>query len=237
MTPRTRSRKGRTPGQGVDLRQYGFEARMRKSDISENARAVSAYEIAASTICREHHGLSVVLQVLQRLLADIEKGHTEPDYTIFTAAIYYIADFPERCHHPKEDELLFDALRRRTTEFNTVLDELQADHVRSGQMVSCMERALVHYQAGAPGGFARFKDAVEAYAVLLREHMQTEEHVLEHARARLTEDDWARLAAAFEVNDDPLFGTHGRDEFRRLYLRIVNLLPRKMRLHPVTPER
>lgn len=194
-------------------------------------RRVSACDVAVSILHQEHHALSVVTQLLQRLLADIASEHAEPDFALFAAALCYIDDFPERCHHPKEDEYLFGALRQRTTEFNTVLDELQADHVRSSQMMRYTERALVHYQAGAPDGFARFKDAVDSYAVMLREHMATEEHLLEHARACLAEEDWERIATAFLENDDPLFAAGGRKEFRQLYLRIVRLLPRKVRLH------
>jgi branched-chain amino acid transport system ATP-binding protein len=194
---------------------------------------MSAYKIAVATIREEHHALALVMEVLQRLLDQIDKQHAEPDFTLLATALLYIEEFPERCHHPKEDEYLFAALRRRSVDFNAVLDELQADHVRSAQMVGYMERALVHYQAGATGGFARFKEAVDGYAVVLREHMQAEERLLENARDRLAEDDWRRIAAAFEANDDPLFGAHGREEFRKLHLRIINLLPRKVRLHLV----
>jgi len=193
-----------------------------------------AYEVAAATIRQEHHSLGLVVEVLQRLLADIDKQHAQPDFALFAAALHYIEDFPERCHHPKEDQHLFDVLRRRTSEFNATLDELQADHIRSGQMVGYMERALVRFQAGAADGLARFKKAVDAYAVMLHQHMETEEIVIERARGILTVDDWQRIAAAFEANDDPLFGANGREEFRKLYLRIMNLLPRKMRLHAVT---
>jgi hemerythrin-like domain-containing protein len=195
---------------------------------------MTGYEVAAATIKQEHHSLGLVVEVLQRLLGDIERQYAEPDFRLFSAALYYIEDFPERCHHPKEDEYLFDVLRRRTVEFNATLDELQADHIRSGQMVGYMERALVRFQAGVPDGLARFKEAVDAYAVMLRQHMETEEVVIERARAVLTGDDWQRIAAAFEANDDPLFGANGREEFRKLYLRIVNLLPRKIRLHPTS---
>lgn len=191
---------------------------------------VGAYEIAATTIKQEHHTLGLVVEVLERLLADVQRQHAEPDFTLFSAALHYIEDFPERCHHPKEDQYLFDALRRRTADFDSVLDELQADHIRSGQMVAYMERALVRWQAGAADGIARFKDAVDAYAVMLRQHMEAEESLLERARSVLGEEDWQRIAAAFDTNDDPLSGANGREEFRKLYLRILNLLPRKIRL-------
>lgn len=191
---------------------------------------MTAYEIAAATIKQEHHTLGLVVEVLQRLLAEVEKQHAQPDFTLFSAALYYIEDFPERCHHPKEDQFLFDALRRRTAHFNSVLDELQADHIRSGQMVAYMERALVRCQAGAADGVARFKEAVDAYAVMLRQHMAAEERLLDRASSVLTEEEWRRIAAAFDANDDPLSGTNGREEFRKLYVRILNLLPRKIRV-------
>jgi hemerythrin-like domain-containing protein len=193
---------------------------------------MSAYEVAAATIRYEHHTLGLVVEALQRLLTDIEKQYAEPDFALFAAALYYIEDFPERCHHPKEDEYLFNALRRRTAEFNATLDELQADHIRSGRMVTYMERSLVRFQAGVADGLARFKEAVDAYVVMLRQHMHTEEIVIERARDILSGEDWQRIAEAFGANADPLFGANGREEFRKLYLRIVNMLPRKMRLHP-----
>ena len=200
--------------------------------------AASAYETALSTIRDEHHALALVMEVVQRVLTDIGRQHAEPDFALLAAALYYIDDFPERYHHPKEDQYLFDALRRHTTAFNETLDELQADHVRSGQMMDYLHHAFVHYQAGAPQGYARFRDAIDAYGVMLREHMDKEEHLLADARECLDEQQWQRIAAAFAANDDPLFGANAREAFRRLYLRIINLLPRKRRpnLHHHDPE-
>lgn len=198
---------------------------------------VTAYDVAVATITQEHHALGVVMEMLQRLLVDIGKQHAEADFALLAAALYYIDDFPERCHHPKEDEHLFKTLRSRTSAFNAVLDDLQAEHVRSAQMNGYLQRALVHYQGGAPEGYKRFKNAVDAYAGMLRDHMRKEEELLAQARDRLIEEDWQEIAAAFDANDDPLFGANRREEFRKLYLRIVNQLPRKMRLQLQRHER
>jgi hemerythrin-like domain-containing protein len=199
-------------------------------DEQREKAGVTAYGKAVETIRREHHALGVVMEMLQHLLVDIAKQHTEPDFALLAAALYYIDDFPERCHHPKEDEYLFKLVRQRTGLFNTVLDDLQAEHVRSAQMNAYLQGALVHYLGGAPEGFKRFKDAVDAYAGMLRDHICKEEELLEQVRDCLSEEDWQEIAAAFDANDDPLFGANRREEFRKLYLRIVNQLPRKMRL-------
>lgn len=200
------------------------------TDGKPRESGVTAYERALETIRQEHHALGFVMEMLQHLLVDIAKQHAEPDFALLAAALYYIDDFPERCHHPKEDEYLFKAVRQRTGELNAALDALQAEHVRSAQMNAYLQGALVHYQGGAPEGLRRFKDAVDAYAAMLRDHMVKEEQLLAQVRDALTEEDWQKIAAAFEANDDPLFGANPREEFRRLYQRIVSRLPRKMRL-------
>lgn len=197
---------------------------------------MAAFEVAAATIRQEHHTLARVMEMLQRLLADIAREHGQPDFTLLSAALYYVDDFPERCHHPKEDEHWFQAVRHRTADFDTRLDDLQAEHAVSAQMNSRLQRALVHYQGGAADGFRRFKDAVDIYAAMLRDHMRKEEELLEQTRERLIDEDWQKIAAAFDANDDPLSGASRREEFRKLYLSIVNQLPRKMRLQRHRPE-
>lgn len=190
---------------------------------------MSARDEVKATIQREHYALGMVTAMLQRLLGDVAAGRAQPDFALFATALYYIDDFPERCHHPKEDEYLFKALRARTTRHNAVLDELQAEHVRSAQMVAYLHQALTHYQGGAPQGLERFRDAVDAYAALLRDHMHKEDELLAQAPDHLTAQDWARIAAAFEANEEPLFGKNRRSEFNALYVRILNLLPGKMK--------
>ena len=188
-----------------------------------------ALEVAVATILQEHHTLGIVISALQQWLARVERGHAEPDFGFFSAAVYYINDFPERFHHPKEEEHLFEVVRSRTDRFDAAIDALQAEHVRSARMITRLERALVHYQGGAPNGLAQFKAAVDTYAELLSDHMRKEEALLEQIPAFLSDEDWRRIAAAFEVNDDPLYGSRAGQEFAQLYLRVVNMLPSKMR--------
>jgi hemerythrin-like domain-containing protein len=190
---------------------------------------VSASEIAIATINFEHRSLGMVLHTLQAMLQRIAAGHAVADFGLLATALYYIDDFPERCHHPKEDEYLFKRLRLRTGEFDAVLERLQTEHARSAVAVSGLHRALVHYQGGAPEGLRLFQAAVDSYAAEMREHFASEDALLEQARPVLSAEDWELMAWAFTANDDPLFGTNHRLEFTRLYERIVVLAPRKMK--------
>lgn len=190
---------------------------------------MNARDVAIATIIEEHRSLQTVLEVLQHMVHDLAVEHSEQDFRMLAAALWYIDDFPEQYHHPKEDEFLFKALRSRTAAFNDILDELQAEHIRSGPMVLQLYRALARYQGGAPEAFAEFRALVDAYATLLYDHMRKEEQLLVDAREILNDGDWAPIAAAFRANADPLFGAERSQAFARLYVRIVNLLPHRMR--------
>ena len=194
--------------------------------------APTAGDVVIGTLLEEHRALRTVLAILERLLNDAAERGTAPDFALISSALYYIDDFPERVHHPKEDAYLFTALRRRTNRFNPVLDRLQAEHIRGAQMLARVQRELVHYQGGVPNGLRRTRAAVSAYAVLQCDHMRCEEGVLLAARDYLTEDDWNAIARAFAATADPLSPDSARLEFRRLRSRILTLLPRKMRLDP-----
>ncbi len=194
---------------------------------------MSAYNFVVDTIKREHRVLGHVVEVLQHSLQDIAAEHSEADFNLLASIIYYIDDFPERLHHPKEDAYIFKALRGQNAEANAVLDELQAEHGLSAKMMRDMHAALVHYLAGAYGGLQSFMTCADAYAAMLREHMRKEEDLLAHAGALLTESRWGEIRAAFAANEDPLIAHDVRIEFRKLYGRIQNLLPRKLR-YPAT---
>ena len=78
---------------------------------------------ARAIIRDEHRVLTAVLRSLQHLAREGARGDAELDHELFTVMLDYIDTFPNRFHHPKEDEHLFKALRRRTTAAATVLDE------------------------------------------------------------------------------------------------------------------
>lgn len=196
---------------------------------SSESPGTSSRDRAVTVIQAEHRALGTVVAALQRLMSDVRQGLTQPDCRLLATMLYYIESFPERLHHPKEDQYLFKALRARTREGAAVLDELQGEHVRSAQMMAYLAQTLVRYQGGAPDGLDMFTSAVDAYAALLSDHMRKEEGVvLPLADVHLKESDWEAIAAAFTENRDPLFGEDADQEMRRLRQRIANLVPRKL---------
>jgi hypothetical protein len=60
---------------------------------------------------REHYNIESLLRVLERELIVFERGD-RPDYEVIRAVIIYFMDYPDSCHHPKED-LIVEKLKAR----------------------------------------------------------------------------------------------------------------------------
>lgn len=180
----------------------------------------------------EHRSISAVLQCLQQLTRLAQDSAIRPDFAVFRAVIHYIDAFPERLHHPKEDEHLFARLLARTDAARPLVERLKAEHVEGARLVRELERAMLAFEQTWPRGGEDFAAAVNAYAEFHWKHMRCEEQeLLPLAEAALIEEDWEAIEAAFAGNADPIADLRDAD-FEKLFARIVNLAPAPIGLGP-----
>lgn len=181
---------------------------------------------ATRVILDEHRSLTAVLHALRFLAHETAGTDAAPHYRVLHAMLDYIAAFPEKLHHPKEDQYLYSILRTRSPECATLLDQLQLDHVRGGELIRELEQALLDYERRGASAGARFRAAVDDYTNFHWTHMRREEdQILPLAERVLTESDWNTIAAAFRDNDDPLFGVKPKEELEQLFQRVLLLAP------------
>ena len=188
---------------------------------------------ALRIIYDEHRGLAAVLHGMLYLVHEIRDRRGKPNFELLGAMIYYIDAFPERFHHPKEDEYLFRLLRLRCPQAAPLLDRLETEHRTGAEKIRTLEQALARYQQGGDGEFSNFLAAVEAYAAFHWEHMRLEENeALPLAEKFLSAGDWELVDAAFLGHADPLLGAKVGAKYDALFTRIVNLAPPPIGLGP-----
>lgn len=193
----------------------------------------TAANTAIRLIRQEHSTLSTILNAMRYFVKDIAEGGKSPDLKVFRAMGFYISEYPEKLHHPKEDRYLFALLRKRTSEVNGPLAELETQHARGERMARELEHALTRYELFGPGAFAGFSDAVERFAAFYFSHMSLEEDViLPAARKSLLPEDWEAIAAQFAANRDPLSGTDSNTDFNKLFTLITTITPAPMGVGP-----
>ncbi len=185
--------------------------------VENNLPARSDEQRALALLRAEHRSLAAVLHALQ---AQVAGAGAAPDSALLRAMLYYIEQFPERLHHPKEEQHLFARLRQRTGECNALLDGLDRQHRRGSQRFAELRGLL------QDGNAAAFAQAVQSFAQEQWRHMSDEERlVMPAARLHLLPEDWRAIAEAYEANGDPTIGTG--ESFEVLEARLLELAERR----------
>lgn len=186
---------------------------------------------ALRVIRDEHASLAAMLQSLMQMVRrgpDPDgKGQHDLFFDVLRAMLFYIDEFPEKHHHPKESDLLFPRVTRVAPHTLATVDQLERDHLQGELRVRDLMHMLMAWELLGETRRQAFEDEVVRYVDFYLEHMRLEESViLPEAERCLSDADWHALNAAFATNQDPLNTRVPRDpQFDRLFTRIVMRAP------------
>jgi hemerythrin-like domain-containing protein len=187
---------------------------------------------AIAIIQDEHRAITAVVEGLRHLVAEIAAGRMAPDHALLAALFHYIEAFPERLHHPKEDDYLFARLRVRRPDAAPLLDGLHREHEVGRARFDELKAMWERYRAD-PAALPAFVDGVERYAHFHWLHMRREEEeVLPLATEALAREDWDAIDAAFASNNDPVVGVPASKAFRELFRHLVAIMPPPLGVGP-----
>jgi hemerythrin-like domain-containing protein len=190
--------------------------------------------ISAAQIIRDEH--AALAAVLRSLLPLVEQGPgDEPArfFDIVRAMLFYIDEFPEQRHHPRESDLLFPKLARCAPELMPVIQRLENDHLNGEARVRALQHQLLAWELIGESRREAFLQALNEYVRFYLEHMRVEEtRLLPVAERVLTPQDWDELNRAFEAGRDPLAGGLRDPNYDRLFTRIVLTAPAPIGVGP-----
>ena len=180
---------------------------------------------AIAIIQDEHRAITAGVEGLRHLVAEIATGRMVPDHALLGALFHYIEQFPERLHHPKEDDFLFARLRVRRPAAAPLLDGLHREHAIGRERFAELKAKWVRFRADATA-LPAFVEGVEHYAHFHWLHMRKEEvEVLPLAAEALTQEDWDAIDTAFASNNDPVVGVPASKAFRELFRHLAAIMP------------
>jgi len=168
----------------------------------------------------EHRNIEDLLLVLEQELNVFDRNE-QPDYEILQAVISYFQDYPDCCHHPKED-MIFEKLKARDPVAAGSVGDLEAEHQNEGkrlQRVAQMIRSiLTHHEVLRP----TFDDIMRDFIEHERKHMEMEERVLFPAAVNaLQPEDWAGIDAIWSEKKDTMFNVAIEEKCQSLRERIL----------------
>jgi hemerythrin-like domain-containing protein len=149
--------------------------RPRQAATTLNPRTAAMRHLALDVIRNEHQALAAMLRSMHLLVAQAQREGRDPDFSVLRAMLFYVDEFPERLHHPKESTLLFPALRQRCPELRGTLDRLDADHGNGETAIRALAHALLAWEVLGLPRRQPFIDALDRYIDGYLSHMAAEE--------------------------------------------------------------
>jgi len=168
----------------------------------------------------EHRNITRLLQALEYQI-DVFAEAGAPDYDVVGGVADYFLDYPDRCHHPKED-VVFAQLRqahpKETAAIGDLAKEHRAIHEQAQQFRDTVNVLLNETDIAR----SAVVDAAHVFIEAERRHMRMEEErFFPLAERLLTRDSWQKVDAELIKRSDPLFGARVEEGFRKLSERLL----------------
>ena len=94
----------------------------------------------------EHASLSAMLQSMRLMIKRGPEDDKDLFFKVLRAMLFYIDEFPEKQHHPKESKLLFPLIGERSPQIKDLIDKLEIDHKYGEYKIRELENLLIGWE-------------------------------------------------------------------------------------------
>ena len=173
---------------------------------------------------QEHQGILLMLRILDRIAANLESGEGG-DVEHLEQIVEFFRVFADRCHHGKEEDLLFPAMEKRgIPKEGGPIGVMLMDHEEGRGYVRGMANALVMHKTGATSALKEFARNARSYIGLLTQHINKEYQVLFPMGQRvLPQDVQTELARGFEKIEIDRIGEGTHEKFHKLLKKLEEI--------------
>ena len=177
---------------------------------------------ATAILRKEHDAILRMLGATDVLAERMANGERVAPETL-SELLEFFRLFADRCHHGKEEDLLFPLLKSKgIPEQGGPLGVMLFEHEEGRSLLRQMELSAEAYARGVPEAAGRWARAARDYVALLSLHIVKENNVLFLIAERLlTEAEQQALAEAFERVEEEKMGSGSH---QRLHAQMERLL-------------
>lgn len=181
---------------------------------------------AIQELMDEHALIVRMLGALRGMCRRLLRG--EPlDPADLDAALDFIANFADRCHHGKEEDLLFPAMARAGfPREGGPVGVMLMEHRQGREYVRALRQAAAGLKAGSPAAARDAARAAADYVELLSHHIMKEDNILyPMAMSALPDEVWIELESAFARVEAERMGPARRAAYEALVARLEAAYP------------
>jgi len=171
----------------------------------------------------EHEGVKIMLSILGQVCRQLEAtGNLNKEH--FEGILEFLKVFVDKCHHGKEEELLFPALVAAGVPADGPIAVMLHEHAMGRDYIKAMSTAFAGHLTG---GVSSSKDVIQngqAYISLLKDHIEKENNVLfVMADSVLSEKRQDELFEGFEKIEEVRIGAGKHEAFHGLLKKLSGI--------------
>jgi len=187
---------------------------------ARSCQAHHHFETATEALKNDHRVIEKVLAVVEGLTRDPRGAPLEK----WDKAVDFIRNFADKCHHLKEEQLLFPALERHgIPREGGPIGMMLSEHEEGRAYVRRMAEALLFAEEAPGAARTTLVENAKAYLRLLRDHIRKEDEILfVMADEALSPEEQKELLREFEEHEAREIGSGVHEK----YLRIAQELER-----------
>jgi hemerythrin-like domain-containing protein len=172
---------------------------------------------ATQQLKNEHNGILIMLEVLEKIINQME--HADPyDQQDISNIIDFLKTFADKCHHGKEEDILFPALvLSGMSKENGPIAVMLNDHAMGRGYIKGMVQGLERLPNSEEDGKKILIDNGKKYIQLLRIHIMKENNILfPMADQRISDEEQEKLFLKYEEMETNVIGAGVHEKFHEL---------------------
>jgi hemerythrin-like domain-containing protein len=165
----------------------------------------------------EHEGIKTMLSVMEKISDTIEKG-MDLNIDHFSGIIEFLKGFADKCHHGKEEDILFPAMvNNGVPEKGGPIAVMLMEHQMGREYIKSMSEGLDSYRNGNKAAIKDMISFAMQYVDLLRNHIEKENNILfMMADWVINETEQSAIYEAFEKLEIEKIGSGKHEEYHQL---------------------
>ena len=172
---------------------------------------------ATEQLKAEHKGIKLMLRIIEKMCERLKSGDdVQPEH--LEQVLEFLKVFADKCHHAKEEELLFPALEKvGVPREEGPIGVMLAEHNKARECVKGMGEGIARYKTGEKRAAAKIVENGMAYIRILAAHIDKEDYVLYPvADAKLPKSVQDELLAKFDKVEIQKIGEGKHEQFHRM---------------------
>jgi hemerythrin-like domain-containing protein len=165
----------------------------------------------------EHEGIKLMLKIMEKIYTGLENGK-ELNIDHYEKIIDFIKGFADKCHHGKEEYILFPAMVKHgiPNEGGPIAVMLN-EHQMGRNFIKLLNGFFEEFKGGNKQAIKGIISSSMSYVDLLRNHIEKENNVLfSMADKVLNETEQLKIFDAFEKLEIEKIGFGKHEEYHRL---------------------